>query len=90
MNKIVLAIVMIAIAVIVIGLYVYLKNKELQTAKDNFYNLQNSLVEGAKVETRGGLVGTIKKLDKNYVELEIAKNTVVKVNRSAIILIYKD
>lgn len=44
---------------------------------------QNSLSEGAKVVTGGGIYGTVKHIDAatNIVEVEIAKGTVIKVDR---------
>lgn len=43
--------------------------------------LVESISRGAEVVTYGGLVGKIKELDDNFVELEIAENVVVKVER---------
>ena len=44
-------------------------------------NFQNSLAEGSKVVTGGGVYGTVKRIDieKNTVDVEIARGVVVTV-----------
>ena len=44
---------------------------------------QNALTEGTKVITGGGIYGTVKRIDlaANVVEVEIAKGTVIRVDR---------
>ena len=53
------------------------KQKEIQ-------KFQNSLTEGTNVFTSGGIYGTVKKIDlaNNIVEVEIAKGTVIRVNKN--------
>ena len=45
---------------------------------------QNALTEGAKVVTGGGVYGTVKRVDleKNIVEVEIARGTVINVDKN--------
>lgn len=43
-----------------------------------------AISKGAEVVTYGGLAGKIRELDENFVELEIATNVVVKVERQNI------
>ena len=43
-----------------------------------------NLGKGAKIVTSGGVYGTITRAHQNYVEVEIASGTVVRVLRSAI------
>lgn len=43
--------------------------------------LVESLKKGDEVTTYGGLVGKIRDLDENFIDLEIASNVVVKVER---------
>lgn len=45
---------------------------------------QNSLQEGTKVITGGGIYGTVKRIDlaANVIEVEIAKGTVIRVDKS--------
>lgn len=45
---------------------------------------QNALTEGTKVVTGGGVYGTVKRVDleKNIVEVEIARGTVINVDKN--------
>lgn len=45
---------------------------------------QNALTEGTKVVTGGGIYGTVKRVDlaANIVEVEIAKGTVISVDKN--------
>ncbi len=43
-----------------------------------------NLKKGDRVITTGGIYGTITRLKKNYVELEVANQVVLKVQRNAI------
>lgn len=47
---------------------------------------QNSLQEGAKVVTGGGIYGTVKRVDlaANIIEVEIAKGTVIRVDKGSV------
>ncbi len=49
-------------------------------------NFQNALTEGTKVVTGGGIYGTVKRIDieKNRVELEIARGVVIEVDKAFI------
>jgi len=46
--------------------------------------LVEAIGKGAEVVTYGGLAGKIRELDDNFVELEIAKDVVVKVERQQV------
>ena len=54
------------------------KNKELKKMMEN-------LQKGSEVVTNGGIIGKIHRLGDNFIEIEIAENTVVKVQRNAIL-----
>ena len=43
-----------------------------------------NLKKGDKVITTGGIYGTITKLRKNYVEIEVSENTKLRVQRHCI------
>lgn len=43
-----------------------------------------ALTKGTEVVTNGGLLGKVVDLDENFVQLEIAENTVVQVQRHAV------
>ena len=55
------------------------KQKELR-------NFQNSLQEGTKVVTGGGIYGTVKRIDltTNTLELEVARGVVITVDKSSV------
>ncbi len=46
--------------------------------------MTEELKKGDEISTMGGLVGKIVELDENFVELEIAANTTVKVQRQSV------
>ena len=51
--------------------------------KDHQEMIKN-LKKGDKVVTNGGIYGTITKLKKNYVEVEVTNQVVLRVQRSAV------
>ena len=55
-----------------------------QKKQKEIRNFQNSLQEGARVVTGGGVYGTEKRIDvaNNIIELEIAKGVVIRVDRN--------
>lgn len=55
-----------------------------QKKQKEIRKFQNSLQEGAKVVTGGGLYGTVKRVDlsQNVVEVEIARGVVVTVDKA--------
>ncbi|MBP3229388.1 MAG: preprotein translocase subunit YajC [Prevotella sp.] len=55
-----------------------------QKKQKEIRNFQNSLQEGARVVTGGGVYGTVKRIDvaNNIIELEIAKGVVIRVDRN--------
>lgn len=54
-----------------------------QKKQKKIRNFQNSLQEGSKVVTGGGIYGTIKRVDiqTNTVDVEIARGVVITVNK---------
>lgn len=54
-----------------------------QKKQKKIRNFQNSLQEGSKVVTGGGIYGTIKRVDiqANTVDVEIARDVVITVNK---------
>ncbi|MDO4159935.1 MAG: preprotein translocase subunit YajC [Prevotellaceae bacterium] len=54
-----------------------------QKKQKEIRNFQNSLSEGAKVVTGGGIYGEVKKIDlaTNIVDIEIAKGVVIRVDK---------
>lgn len=55
-----------------------------QKKQKKIREFQNSLQEGSKVVTGGGVYGTVKRLDneKNVVEVEVARGVVITVDKN--------
>ncbi len=53
------------------------KNKELR-------KMLSELSKGDEVVTNGGMIGQIDKIDETFVDLEVAENVVIKVQRNAV------
>ncbi len=55
-----------------------------QKKQKKIRQFQNSLQEGAKVVTGGGIYGTVKRVDlqTNKVEVEIARNVTIEVDKN--------
>jgi len=64
-------------------MYFLLIRPQQKRAKDH-KNLQGSLKKGDEVVTNGGVVGKIVKVEESFVDLEIAKDIVVKVQKQGI------
>lgn len=57
-----------------------------QKKQKEIRNFQNSLQEGTKVVTGGGIYGTVKRIDltTNILELEVARGVVITVDKSSV------
>lgn len=57
-----------------------------QKKQKEIRNFQNSLQEGTKVVTGGGIYGTVKRIDltTNTLELEVARGVVITVDNSSV------
>lgn len=57
-----------------------------QKKQKEIRNFQNSLQEGTKVVTGGGIYGTVKRIDltTNTLELEVARGMVITVDKSSV------
>ena len=57
-----------------------------QKTQKEIRNFQNSLQEGTKVVTGGGIYGTVKRIDltTNTLELEVARGVVITVDKSSV------
>lgn len=70
--------------VLIVGIMYLFMIRPQQKKQKEIRNFQNSLAEGTHVVTGGGIHGTVKKIDleKNAVEIEIARGVVVTCDRS--------
>jgi preprotein translocase subunit YajC len=58
--------------------------RQQQKKQKEIRAFQNALTDGTKVVTGGGVYGTVKRVDleKNIVEVEIARGTVINVDKN--------
>ena len=75
---------MILMMVAIFAIMWFFMIRPQQKKQKEIRNFQNSLQEGAKVVTGGGLYGIVKRIDlqNNVVEVEVAHNVVVRVDRN--------
>ena len=75
---------MILMMVAIFAIMWFFMIRPQQKKQKEIRNFQNSLQEGAKVVTGGGLYGTVKRIDlqNNVAEVEVAHNVVVRVDRN--------
>lgn len=75
---------MIIMMVAVLVIFWLFMVRPQQKKQKEIRKFQNSLQEGSKVITGGGIYGTVKRinLEDEFVDVEIAKGVVITVNRS--------
>lgn len=74
---------MIALLVLVAVGYLFLLRPQMKRQKDQ-RNLIASIAVGDEVVTLGGMLGKVIKLEDQFFSLQIAENTVVRVQRQAV------
>lgn len=77
---------MILMMVAIFAIMYFFIIKPQQKKQKAIQKFQNELQEGAQVVTSGGIYGTVKSIDltKNTVELKIARDVVITVDKSCI------
>ena len=72
--------------VVIFAIMYFFMIRPQQKKQNEIRNVQNSLQEGSKVVTGGGIYGTIKKVDiaTGKIELEIAKGVVITVDKGSV------
>ena len=80
---------MLIMMVAIFAIFYFFMIRPQQQKQKEIKKFQNSLTEGTTVFTSGGIYGTVKRIDlaNNIVEVEIAKGTVIRVNRN---YVFKD
>ena len=80
---------MLIMMVAIFAIFYFFMIRPQQKKQKDIRNFLNSLTEGTTVFTSGGIYGTVKKIDlaNNIVEVEIAKGTVIRVNKN---YVFKD
>ena len=79
--------IMLALIFVVMWFFMIRPQRKQQKEMENF---RNSLKNGDKVVTIGGIYGTIAEVKENYVLLEVDKDVKIRVNKQAIQKDYTD
>lgn len=76
----------IIMIVLLIAIFYFMMIRPQQKKQKEIRNFQNSLQEGTKVVTGGGIYGTVKRIDltTNTLELEVARGVVITVDKSSV------
>ena len=74
----------IVFVVVILGIYYIFSRKNMKRQQQYFEKLHAELQVGKRVVCANGLYGTVKKVDEEKVEVEIAKGVVITVSRFAI------
>ena len=75
----------IGMLVIFIGIFYFLLIRPQMKRNKELRNLLSNLGTGDEVMTSGGLLGRVEKVSESYVDLAIADNVVIKVQKQAVI-----
>ena len=75
---------MIIMMIAIFAIMYFFMIRPQQKKQKEIRNFQNSLAEGMRVITAGGMYGTVKKvnLENNIIDIEIAKGVVINVDRN--------
>lgn len=75
---------MIIMMVAIFAIMYFFMIRPQQKKQKEIKNFQNSITEGTKVITAGGMYGTVKRivLEKNALEVEIARGVIITVDRN--------
>lgn len=71
--------------VLIIGVFYFLWYRPQQTQRKKTREMLSALAPGDRVMTAGGLMGTLRTMDDDIIEVEIADGVVVKFTKRAII-----
>ena len=74
----------IVFVVVILGIYYFFSRKNMKRQQQFFEKLHAELQVGKRVVCANGLYGTVKKVDEEKVDVEIAKGVVITVSRFAI------
>ena len=73
----------IVFVVVILGIYYIFSRKNMKRQQQYFEKLHAELQVGKRVVCANGLYGTVKKVDEEKVDVEIAKGVVITVSRFA-------
>lgn len=75
---------MIIMMVAIFAIMYFFMIRPQQKKQKEIRNFQNSITEGTKVITAGGMYGTVRRviMEQNALELEVAKGVIITVDRN--------
>lgn len=73
-----------------IAIFYFMAIRPQQRQRRAHTELLSSLKKGDTIVTAAGMYGTVKKVEENIVEVEVAKGVTVKINRRAVTEIVRD
>ncbi len=71
--------------VAIFAIFYFLMIRPQQKKQKELKKLINNLQKGDEVLTAGGMLGRISELDEHYIELDIANNVTIKMQRTSVI-----
>lgn len=77
-----LSMIIMMIAIFVIMWFFMIRPQ--QKRQKEIRNFQNSLQEGTKIVTSGGIYGTVKRIAGNTLDIEVAKGVVITVDKGSV------
>ena len=70
--------------VVILGIYYFFSKKNMKHQQQYFEKLHLELKVGKRVLAANGIYGTVKKIENDQIELEIAKGLVITVSRYSV------
>ena len=74
----------IVFVAVILGVYYFFSRKNMKRQQQYLEKLHGDLQVGKRVICANGLYGTVKKIDEEKTEVEIAKGVIITVSRYAI------
>lgn len=75
----------IIMMVAIFAIFYFLMIRPQQKKQKELKSMIEALKKGDEVLTAGGILGRIKELDEQYIEIEIANNVTIKMQRNSIV-----
>lgn len=71
--------------VAIFAIFYFLMIRPQQKKQKELKKLIDNLQKGDEVLTAGGMIGRIQNLDEHYIEIEIANNVAIKMQRNSVV-----
>ena len=69
---------------VILGVYYFFSRKNMKHQQQYFEKLHSELKVGKRVLAANGIYGTVKKIESDQIDLEIAKGLVITVSRYSV------